>query len=241
MEVSVVTPTYNRRQFIPILLKIYANQTFPKEKMEWIILDDGQDLVEDLFLEAAKTIPNIRYLKRDEKLRIGAKRNLLNQEARAPIIIAMDDDDYYPPDRVQTVVDAFERYPRADLVGSSEMHMFYIDIKKIYTMGPFMPNHATNGTMAWRKRYSMKHKYDEFVTKGEESSFLNNYVYPMIQLDSRKTILSICHTDNTIDKQKLRDSHLSHPTQLKEKMRESKDTLADFVKEADIYAFYMSL
>jgi len=39
-DVSIVTPTYNRREFIPILIKIYANQTFPKEKMEWIIIDD---------------------------------------------------------------------------------------------------------------------------------------------------------------------------------------------------------
>ena len=43
VEVSVVTPTYNRRQFIPALITIYANQTFPKDKMEWLILDDGFD------------------------------------------------------------------------------------------------------------------------------------------------------------------------------------------------------
>ena len=105
MEVSVITPTYNRRQFIPTLIKIYANQTFSKEKMEWIIIDDGIDKVEDLF--QAANIPNIRYIALEDKLRIGAKRNRLNEEARAPIIIAMDDDDYYPPDRIQTVVDTF--------------------------------------------------------------------------------------------------------------------------------------
>jgi len=59
--VSVITPTYNRRRFIPHLIKCYKEQSYKKDRMEWIILDDGQDKVKDLFDEAAKTIPNIRY------------------------------------------------------------------------------------------------------------------------------------------------------------------------------------
>ena len=238
IEVSVVTPTYNRRKFIPILIEIYRNQTYPKEKMEWIIIDDGKDCVEDLFKEASKTIPNIRYIYLDEKVRIGAKRNLLNKEARGSIIVAMDDDDYYPPDRVSTVVDAFKKYPRVDLAGSSEMNMYYLDDNKIYTLGPFYPNHATNGTMAWRKRYSDMHAYDEFVTFAEEVSFLENYKNQMIQLDPKKTILVICHKDNTVDKHELREGHLSDPRIMKQKMRESKYQLNDFIKEPMILNFY---
>jgi len=240
-EVSVVTPTYNRRQFIPALIKVYQNQTYPKDKMEWIILDDGQDKVEDLFLEAAKIIPNIRYIALQDKLRIGAKRNFLNKEAKGNIIISMDDDDYYPPKRIQIVIDAFNAYPKAMLAGSSEMHLYYIDTKKIYKIGPFKENHATNGTMAWRKSYSDKHKYDEFVTKSEETSFLDNFIHPMIQLDSKETILSICHTDNTVDKTKLRESHFANNRNAKEKMRLTALQLKDFVKKHDLYDFYIGL
>jgi glycosyltransferase involved in cell wall biosynthesis len=241
LHVSIVTPTYHRRKFIPTLITIYANQTYPKEHMEWIIIDDGQESVEDLFTEAATRIPNIHYIRVEEKLRIGAKRNRLNQEARAPIIISMDDDDYYPPERVQMVVDAFTQHPHADLVGSSEMNLYYIDDQTIYTMGPFMPNHATNGTLAYRKRYAEKHRYDEFVTKAEEVSFLETYTYPMIQMDPMKTILVICHDDNTVDKQSLRKKHLSDPRKPREKMRVSSYTLSDIVKEPSVYDFYKSL
>jgi len=93
MKVSVVTPTYNRRMFIPTLIDIYKAQTFPKSEMEWIIIDDGRDKVEDLFTEASKTIPNIKYIRLDEKVRLGSKRNMLNKEASGAIIVAMDDDD----------------------------------------------------------------------------------------------------------------------------------------------------
>ena len=242
IEVSVVTPTYNRRKFIPTLIQLYKHQTFPKEKMEWIIIDDGRDKVEDLFQEAAKEIPNLRYYYVDEKMRIGAKRNLLNKEARGDIIVAMDDDDYYPPNRVQSVVDAFKKNPTMNLAGSSEMYLYYLDTKKIYVIGPYGPNHATNGTMGWRKRYALAHSYNEFVTKAEEESFLEGYKHKMIQLDSKKTILVICHAYNTADKRALRDAHMTHKDRTTQGLlRETNYTLADFIKEPSLLSFYSHL
>jgi glycosyltransferase involved in cell wall biosynthesis len=239
IEVSVVTPTYNRRQFIPTLIELYKNQTFPKEKMEWIIVDDGRDKVEDLFIEAAKTIPNIRYIRLDEKLRLGAKRNMMNKEAKGNIIVAMDDDDYYPPDKVEVIVNAFKKNPAVDLSGSSEMLLYYTDNQKVYSLGPFHPNHATNGTMSWRKRYSDTHKYEEYVTKAEEKSFLEEYKHKMIQIDTKKSILVICHTDNTVDKTDLREVHMKSKNN--HLFKETKYTLEDIVKEEKIRNFYLGL
>ena len=239
IEVSVVTPTYQRRPFISALIQIYQQQTYPKEKMEWIILDDGRDKVEDLFEEASKAIPNLRYIYHPEKMRIGEKRNRLNQEAKGNIIIAMDDDDYYPPHRIQTVVDAFAKHPTMDLAGSSKMFMYYMDTKKIYSIGPYGPSHATNGTMAYRKRYAEKHQYDPFVTKAEEVSFLENYRHPMIQLDSLSSILVICHTDNTVDKTRLRKEH--EQSNNPNKMVRTTYQLRDIVTDPILHAFYEGL
>ena len=241
IKVSILTPTYNRRRFIPTLIEIYKNQTFPKEQMEWIIIDDGRDKVEDLFIDAAKVIPNLRYIYVDEKLRIGAKRNRLNKEAKGEILIAMDDDDYYPADRVTTVVDAFKKHPRVELAGSSIMHMYYIDNKKIYTIGPHHQNHATNGTMAYRKSYADTHLYNEYVTSAEEISFLENYKHQMIQLDPKKTILVICHTDNTVDKTTIREEHITSNHTNNSKMKETSYKLEDFVKEPGCRTFYNTL
>ena len=227
IEVSVITPTYNRRAFLPALLHIYQSQTFPKERMEWIILDDGRDAVADVFQNLS--IPNLRYERREEKMRIGAKRNELNRLARGAIIVAMDDDDYYPPDRIQTAVEAFRKNPTIQLAGSSMMHLYHIHTKKIVETGPYGPNHATNGTMAWRKSYADTHHYDEYVSKAEEQSFLEGYRYPMIQLDPKKTILVMCHDDNTVDKSSI------------QKKKDTTDTLTDWVKDAFLLDFYTSL
>ena len=55
--VSVCTPTFNRRPFFPYLIKSFYKQTYPMEYIEWIIIDDGPDSVEDL----VKSLPNVNF------------------------------------------------------------------------------------------------------------------------------------------------------------------------------------
>lgn len=230
--VSVLTPTYNRRKFIPTLIKCYKHQTYPKNRMEWIILDDGTERVGDLFAEAAKHIPNIRYVAapEGEKLLIGKKRNMLNELARGDIMVAMDDDDYYPPERVAHAVYRLNQNPKIELAGSSEIYLFYTDTKKIYRFGPINPNHATNGTMAYKRSYLKGHKYDETVTHAEEKSFLDDYKNPMAQMDSQKTMLVICHSANTFSKS---DMRYTNPL-----MKETTHKIRDFIKDAAMREFF---
>jgi glycosyltransferase involved in cell wall biosynthesis len=228
--VSVVTPTYNRRPFMKALIECYRHQDYPKDRMEWIILDDGTDSVEECFKEWAKDLPNIRYIRENEKQVIGVKRNRLNDEARGEIIVAMDDDDFYPPERVSHVVQSFIKNPKIELAGATEIYMYYTDIDKIYKVGPYGNHHATNGTMAWRKSYSNKHRYNEAVTHAEEKSFLDDYKHPMVQLDTHKVMLVMSHSMNTFDKKLFREGNpMCKITSMK---------LKDWIKNKDLRDFY---
>ena len=235
--VSVLTPTYNRRRFIPALITCYMSQTYPHDRMEWIILDDGQDSVEDLFKEASKIIPNIRYIRTPTKQLIGAKRNRLHKEARGDIFVCMDDDDFYYPERVSYCVTKFQQNPSINLAGSSILYMYYTDEKKILKLGPYGPNHATNGTFAVRSSYAKTHFYDETVTHAEELSFLEKYKHPMIQLDPFKVMLVISHSENTFDKRRFltKEQLDTNPyikmTQLK---------IKDIIKDKKLRDFYES-
>jgi glycosyltransferase involved in cell wall biosynthesis len=201
--------------------------------MEWIVLDDGSDKVEDIFADAVAKdqLQNFRYLYEDEKKNIGAKRNRLNREAKGEIIVAMDDDDFYFPERVHAAVQGFKKNPKFELAGSSEIYMYYSDIKEIYKLGPYHPNHATNGTMAWRRSYASTHLYDEEVTHAEERSFLDNYKHPMLQLDPKKVMLVMSHTENTFDKKKMRDE--PNPFVKKTTMK-----LKDFIRDGELRTFF---
>lgn len=206
MFISVLTPTYNRRAFIPAAIRYFKAQTWPQDQMEWIILDDGTDKVADLFDPKVTGLTNVRYvtLPEGQKLTVGAKRNQLNRMARGDICVCMDDDDYYPPTRVEHAVRALQGAPSSTkIAGTSEMYLYFSDRQEIWISGPFYENHATNNTMAYWRSYASDHLYDETVAFAEERSFTNGWSEPMIQLEPASTVLMICHDSNTFDKRRL--------------------------------------
>ena len=203
--VSIVTPTYNRRKFIPWLIKCIQQQTYPAERMEWLIYDDGTDAIEDLLSAFTKSM-NIRYFSSSEKLNIGKKRNFLHKEARGDIIVVFDDDDYYPPQRVLHAVTRL-RLSKSDLAGSSRNQLYFTDDKSIWEVGPYGKYHATFGTMAFTKKLVLQTQCDESVTFAEEVGFTKRYSLPLTQLDPSKTMLVMCHSENTYNKDKLRTQY----------------------------------
>jgi len=203
-SVSLLTPTYNRRRFIPWLIECVRAQTYPKERMEWVIFDDGTDSIEDIITPFIKEL-NIRYFRSEEKLNIGGKRNRLHKEARAAVCVALDDDDYYPPERVAHAVNVLVS-KKVDVCGSTRNHLYYTDNGEIWETGPYGPNHATFGTMAYTRSYALKNPCDETLKFAEESKFLCDYKTPLAQLDPLKVMLVMCHSENTFSKHKLRES-----------------------------------
>ena len=229
--VSICTPTFNRRPFITNLIKCVDNQTYPKDRMEWIIVDDGTDVIEDLVSKH----PLVSYFKFDNKMSLGKKRNVMHKKARGSIIVYMDDDDYYPPERVSHAVEMLQKNPAALCAGSSEMYIFFKDTNQMVQFGPYGPNHATAGTFAFRKELLKEHQYNNDACLAEEREFLKGYTVPFIQLDSMKTILVFSHRHNTFDKRTLLQDPFSNVMRLSEK------TVQDFIKDASVVDFFMNL
>ena len=228
--VTICTPTFNRRPFIPIMIKCFEHQTYPKDKIEWIIVDDGTDKIEEL----VSHIPQVKYLKFDEKMTLGKKRNILNDNSRGDIIVFMDDDDYYPPDRISHVVEKLKSNPRALCAGSSEMFIFFKHINKMYKFGPYGPNHATAATFAYRRELLTKTRFDEMNSVAEERKFLKEYTIPFVQLDSKKTIVVFSHNHNSFDKKILLEQ-APNPF-----ISETFIKPRDLVKEPEILQFFMN-
>jgi glycosyltransferase involved in cell wall biosynthesis len=226
--VSICTPTFNRRPFIPIIIKCFENQTYPRDRMEWIIVDDGTDKIEDLVAH----LPYVKYFKYDEKMSLGKKRNITNEKAIGDIIVYMDDDDYYPPDRVKHAVDKLKE-SKALCAGSSAMFIHFKHIDKMYQFGPYGPNHATAATFAFKKELLLQTKFNEDSSVAEEKSFLKDYTIPFVQLDSTKSILVISHDHNSFDKKELL-TQLPNPT-----VHETALLPRDIITEPEIYKFFM--
>lgn len=227
--VSICTPTFNRRPFISHMIKCFESQTYPKELLEWIIIDDGTDKVGDL----VSSIPQVKYFSYNEKMALGEKRNLMHQKATGDIFVYMDDDDFYPPERVSHAVEKLMGNPDALCAGSSEIYIYFKHIGKLYQFGPYGPNHATAGTFAFKRQLLEQTSYENTAALAEEKAFLKNYTIPFVQLDPLKTILVFSHEHNTFDKRKLLDN--PHPNFV----RESDKTVEMFVADTQMRKFYM--
>jgi len=228
--VSVCTPTFNRRPFVPMMIECFKNQDYPKERIEWIIIDDGTDKIEDL----VSNIPQVKYFKYDEKMTLGRKRNLMHEKCTGDIIVYMDDDDYYPSMRISHAVETLRNNPHALCAGSSEMYIYFKHINKMYKFGPYGEKHSTAATFAFHKDLLKITKYDNDSCVAEEKQFLKNYTIPFVQLDPFKSILVFSHNHNSFDKKILLESSI--PDKF---MNLSNATVDDFVKEDFIKEFIM--
>lgn len=226
--VSLCTPTFNRRPFVDAMIQCYMHQDYPRDKMEWIILDDGTDPIEDL----VKDVPNVKYIRHETKLSLGKKRNMIHEASTGEILVYIDDDDYYPPTRVSHAVDTLLRSKRALCAGSSEIHIWFNDTNEMVQFGPYSPTHATAGTFAFKRELLNQTSYDETACLAEEKHFLKNYTIPFVQLNPKHTILVFSHDHNTFDKRTL----LS--TKDGKYVRDSHYTVDDFIKQPELKAFY---
>jgi glycosyltransferase involved in cell wall biosynthesis len=227
--VSLCTPTFNRRPFIKYMIKCFEHQTYPKDKIEWIIIDDGTDPIEDL----VKHIPQVKYFYYKDKMALGKKRNLMHTKCSGDIIVYMDDDDYYPPERISHAVETLQKHPTILLAGSSEMHIYFSSKNALYQCGPYKEYHSTAATFAFKKELLELTKYDEDIEFAEERIFTNKYTIPLIQLNSLKTILVFSHKHNSLNKEKL----LENPEQTKVTL--SKYKVEDIILDEELKQFYM--
>lgn len=217
--VSVLVPTHDRRHFIPQLLRAWRLQSYPLDRMELVVVDDGDDPVGDLL----DGLPGVRYL-REERMPLGAKRNLLTREARGEVLVHMDDDDYYPRQRVEHAVQRL-RDSGLQLAGASELYIYNLQMDVLLRSGPFGPFHGTNATLAYTRDYLADNRFDDAATTRDEHAFTRGFTQPMVQLDPRLTMLCIQHQANTWNKAQT----TSRPADM---------SLKDFVKDKDALRFY---
>jgi glycosyltransferase involved in cell wall biosynthesis len=108
--VTIITPTYSRDTFLSKTLQYVKSQTYAN--IEWLVCDDS------LKPSSIWTYShNIRYDHSPQRLSIGTKRNRLIAQARGEIIVHFDDDDYYAPNYVSTMVDNLKHNDLINLRG----------------------------------------------------------------------------------------------------------------------------
>lgn len=221
--VSLCTVTYNRRHFLPLLQWCILQQDYPRERMQWVILDDSDDGSPPFEPDSRL---NVVYKQYSEKIPLGRKRNLSHQYCDGEIIVYLDDDDFYPPSRVSYAVQSLQDSEEL-IAGCTLLPILFLPEEEIAMVGPFGKNHATAGTFAFRRELLQQTAFQDDAKSAEERYFLKNYAIPLKQLDPKKTILCIAHRRNTFDKRQLKHPHNPRFKQLKD---QSLDQIRPLIK-----------
>jgi hypothetical protein len=108
--ISVVIPTLNRPVFLSEAIATLMSQTCAS--WELIVVDDGSTDDTRHFLEA-QTDPRIRFVVRESSGGPSAARNAGLAEARADLIMFLDDDDLLRPETLAKLSEALRTHPEA--------------------------------------------------------------------------------------------------------------------------------
>jgi GT2 family glycosyltransferase len=95
--VSVITPTYNRRDSLLATLRALERQTFPADQFEVLVIADGCTDGSAPACRALETPYTLRVIEQDNAGPAVA-RNAGCEQARAPLLVFLDDDVIPDPD-----------------------------------------------------------------------------------------------------------------------------------------------
>jgi glycosyltransferase involved in cell wall biosynthesis len=166
MLVSCIMPTRNRRRFVGQAIWYFLRQDY--EPRELLILDDGDDPVEDL----VPSDPRISYRRLESRLPLGAKRNLACELSRGELIAHWDDDDWIAPHRLSLQVRELIG-SGADACGASEL-LYYAPMSGEawrYRHPASERPWLAGATLLYRKALWREHRFPD-VNVGEDSAFV---------------------------------------------------------------------
>lgn len=209
--VAILTITqYKRFNCLKILYMMIQKQTY-KNINEWVIVEGSQNKEEadknkinvKEFINEIKHNVNfkINYIEYTG-LKLGGLRNIGNNSCTSDIIVCLDDDDYYPPERVENAVTTLLG-SKCLIGGVSDVYLYDFFMDRLFKFKGFMEYHSTNNCMAYKKEYLLNHKHDPLIEVGEERSFTYEFTTPLVKLNSRKCIIAISHNFNTFNKREL--------------------------------------
>lgn len=127
-KVSIVIPVYNRYEILANTLAALTHQTYPKNLMEVIVVDDGSnDKIFDI-IKKYETKLNLFYARQaDIGFRVAAARNLGLKLAKHDFIVFMDADILPCPTDVEQYMKIFHVSDECVLIG----HRRYVDVSNI--------------------------------------------------------------------------------------------------------------
>jgi hypothetical protein len=195
-DVSIITLTCDRKVFIPLAQYSYMIQSYPEHKLEWVIVDDGKEPIEELLFG----IPNVKYVRLNEKTTIGQKRNIGVESAMYDVLVMMDDDDIYPNNSVLDRVAMLKKEPKKDCVFCTtipcydiQKHISFMNVPP-YTLP--MSQRVSEATLCFTREFWNLKQFPE-IQIAEGDAFIHGREQMCREVSPQEVIVSLVHSKNT--------------------------------------------
>lgn len=211
--ISILTPTYNRRKFLPLIKYNIKCQAYDHSKLEWFIYDDGPEpfFTPELLDETKKYLSpiKIKYLYDKNKKSIGFKRNYLAKNATHKIMAMMDDDDIYFSTYL-TKYFSIMKEKKVGLVGSPEMLFIYPKLNyHISFIKCAAERQIHEATMLFTKKYFNSMPGFDDGSRGEGAKMIDFNENNVFMASVSDCMMCVSHNSNTIPKDKFVDHKLN--------------------------------
>ena len=201
-NVSIITPTKNRRFIFNLAIYNFNNFIYPKEKLEWVIIDNGEEDLTNLL----PTDNRIKYIKlgSDKEYSIGEMRNLCIDKSKYDIICYMDDDDYYRPESILSRVKSLIKYSKdgVECVGCTQVGCFNI-MNGQSVIGTNKAMYLSEASMAHTKRFWAERNYNNNDFYGEFKHFLLFRQSKIRAIPYQFVMIALNHHKNTTGKSRV--------------------------------------
>ena len=202
-NVSILMPTYQRHHFLGLALDNVINQSYPKDKLELVIIDDGsKKFITNEKKVRKKLFPiKLKYIRIDPnmKLKIGVKRNFLVDHASNEICIDMDDDDIYLNNYVLKSV-LYLLVKGVGLIGSNAMIFYFYKHDKFTKIQCSAKRQIHESTMCFTKTHWKRTGGFLPVQTGEGPGMIDGHEEHTYNIDIDGLTYLVCHDNNTYPK-----------------------------------------
>jgi hypothetical protein len=199
--ISVLTLTYNRRNFIELCFLNLLVTDYPKNKIQWVIVEDSDDpmlgaLDKIKKFEERQPGIEITYVPLSKKKSIGYKRNKAVQAAKHDICVNMDDDDVYPETSFRRRVSWLLAYPEVKVAGCT-----MIDLQQGISAVNTPPwalsqcERVSEASFCFWKSYALEHPFPD-IQQSEGESFVPQDERFM-EIPPQQVLVALNHGKNT--------------------------------------------
>lgn len=193
-NVSIITPTKNRKKFFKLAITNFNNFIYPSNKLEWVIVDNGSENLEDI-LPVDK---RIKYIRIDNNKSIGFMRNKCIESCSYEMICYMDDDDVYRPESILARIKSLIKYKLEGIecVGCTQVGCYNL-INGQSVLGSNSLLYLSEASMAHTKNFWMERNYDNLDYYGEFKYFLSYRQHKIKSIPYQFIMIALNHNSNT--------------------------------------------